>query len=1187
MKYTYLKPSLLLAVALAAAGPLARGQTVDPKTTASTDTKVKDSKSDDTVVLSPFTVTSSDDEHGYTATDSLAGTRLRTDLRDIGAAISVVTKDFLNDTGITNAGTLLTYATNTEVGGVHGNYSGFGTGTGVYENRINPQSTTRIRGLDGGDNTRDYFLTNIPWDSYNIDRIDTVRGPNSILYGLGSPAGIINTTLNDARFKNKTVIETRFGRFGSYRGSLDTNVVLLPNELALRINSEYSATQYRQDPAFNNDFRQFGALRYDPRALNIGDRMTTTIKASFEHGKISSNNPTNSPPVDAISPWFDPTKGNRFTTDPFITNNANLTNPTWTFHGIVTDYSPNGGSGNGVPNQADGSLNPYFNPWVGVPFQSGATVLTGVSPQVPGGQTYFQPSLSLGNSPSVLHNSINSIAYNQFSGVNTYDGYAGAAKIPGYTTGLFKSTDMLDRSVFDYYDKLIGGDNARQWQNWTSFNASLSQTFLSNRVGYEAAFHQEQYHNGQWAIFNQGNGTLELWTQNYTADGRPDPNFGKPYITSTGQYGNNSQDDRNTDVRITGFGEVRGSDFVDSTSKLAHIIGRQRVTGLYSTYAKYQEDKSWMLYATDPSYDQTYQPNNSQAINLTNYAPHIVSFLGGSLANAASLSGANLSYASHVNVPLNGSINQFIPKWTAPATLDPNGVWVPPAGQPGAINADNSANYQGWTPTPVHILSAFNGDQNSLYTSGDKQETKVASKAFIWQGYFFDGLVVPLIGVRKDTVRTSSAQPGQNTDGTKNLSDPSYQLGTQTIESGTTRSYSIVAHLPARIKSKLPWGMDVSAYYNQSENFQPGSGRVDVYGASLADPSGTTKDYGVTVSFLENRLTLKVNKYKSQILNASSGLDNTWYIGQGLERGYVYDQFYKNDFGQDWQNHFQPNAPGQTQAQATALQGPSVAAWDQFLQDPDVKKIFTAWKLQSTGPLAWQTGQLTSQSPVGYTGTQDNVSKGYEFELSGQVTKNWTLTANASKVQAIVTNVGGAALSGWANKYNTFMQGPGGDVRIWWGGGPSIRDDWNTFWAPYSKGQIGADSDVSELRPWNFNAVTNYRFDHGFLKGLSAGGAYRWASHNIIGYPTTQDSAGNFHFDLAHPIHGPINNSVDMWLGYDFKTNSKIKWHVQLNLRNVFATDKLIPVNVQYTGVYAAYRIPEPLGWEFTTRLEF
>src|SRR5688572_15583200 len=42
----------------------------------------------DTVVLSPFTVTETEDT-GYVATSSLAGTRIKTDLRDLAGSISV------------------------------------------------------------------------------------------------------------------------------------------------------------------------------------------------------------------------------------------------------------------------------------------------------------------------------------------------------------------------------------------------------------------------------------------------------------------------------------------------------------------------------------------------------------------------------------------------------------------------------------------------------------------------------------------------------------------------------------------------------------------------------------------------------------------------------------------------------------------------------------------------------------------------------------------------------------------------------------------------------------------------------------------------------------------------------------------------------------------------------------------
>ena len=68
-------------------------------------------KSDDEIVeMSPFVVTS-ESTHGYAATNTLAGTRLNTPLKDIGTAISVVTKEFMEDIGASGAQSLLTYTT--------------------------------------------------------------------------------------------------------------------------------------------------------------------------------------------------------------------------------------------------------------------------------------------------------------------------------------------------------------------------------------------------------------------------------------------------------------------------------------------------------------------------------------------------------------------------------------------------------------------------------------------------------------------------------------------------------------------------------------------------------------------------------------------------------------------------------------------------------------------------------------------------------------------------------------------------------------------------------------------------------------------------------------------------------------------------------------------------------------------
>ena len=58
------------------------------------------------IELSPFTVNTTSDV-GYRAENTLAGSRLNTKLRDTPASISVFTKEFLDDLGITDIAQLV------------------------------------------------------------------------------------------------------------------------------------------------------------------------------------------------------------------------------------------------------------------------------------------------------------------------------------------------------------------------------------------------------------------------------------------------------------------------------------------------------------------------------------------------------------------------------------------------------------------------------------------------------------------------------------------------------------------------------------------------------------------------------------------------------------------------------------------------------------------------------------------------------------------------------------------------------------------------------------------------------------------------------------------------------------------------------------------------------------------------
>src|ERR1700676_2737226 len=111
------------------------------------------SSSGDVVTLNPFEVDASKDI-GYYAENTLAGSRLRTNVGDLASSITVVTKQQLDDTGALNIHDVFLYEANTE---------GAGTYTPMYLNR------GQASDLIGG-----YSSDNGP--SFGIQQANRVRG---------------------------------------------------------------------------------------------------------------------------------------------------------------------------------------------------------------------------------------------------------------------------------------------------------------------------------------------------------------------------------------------------------------------------------------------------------------------------------------------------------------------------------------------------------------------------------------------------------------------------------------------------------------------------------------------------------------------------------------------------------------------------------------------------------------------------------------------------------------------------------------------------------------------------------------------------------------------------------------------------------------------------------------------------
>ncbi len=1195
---------------------------------------------EEVIVLSPFEVTASEST-GYVATSTLAGSRINTQLKDVGSAISVVTSEFLKDTGATDSKSLLQYTTNTEVASIQGNFTRASASLQTEEgNFTTPNTNTRVRGLTSADNTRGFFMTDIPWDSYNVDRVDMQRGPNAILFGMGSPAGIINTTTKSAQFRNFGELEFRYGSYGANRISFDYNHTLLEDELALRVAAVRNDEQYKQKPAYSLDRRLFATARYEPKFLNKGDHKTS-IKLNYESGSIRSNNPRVITPIDYITPWY--TALNQATYNPWKVRDID---PRYTYDAndnVATVTLPTGAGqlsrnyGNYIPvglpagsttGLLSGGVNPAYQPWLG-----------GVASSYQGGPlTFFMPGSTVPS--SMVPNGFDNLpfALNSAGGFdNTLEGFPNWQRVALVSTrtyannandpysALILNNTLTDPSIFDFYNNLIDGGNKSEWQNFHNFSASLSQTFFKQKFGFEAAYDQSVYRRGQYSLLTDQRAGVMVDLNTHNMDGTPNANLGKPYIADAGIYGNNEAQINREASRVSAYFDHNFNEG-GKGNWFMKLLGRHTVSGLYSQDMFRQADRSFMRWGTGLDYAGLLVQNPAtMSIKDNRRVLHPVVYLSDtSLIGTSLASGLNIPRAGdEIQLPETMKYQYFNSHWNAAASIKPGDRWINTRTGGISNQSENPANYVGWSSADIAVLDAKNADDRDALTySAALSKKKSDSRAAVWQAYFWDGAIVGMYGIRRDHVKSWSAS-GRATAGTEVIDygyvDPTTGLKQYStvgkpysITVEDTPSWSVVGHLTKLLGR---WGdsipVNVSFFYNSSSNFQVSGTRYTIYGNAIAPQSGKTLDRGIAISTKDDRFSLRINKYESNVKDATStaGL-NTWLIGNngdtlftwGENRADMYeynlgavgDPSSAND-GRSWNYNYQavqkPNGSMQTPEEAAAQEAAAVAGWRAFTATPQVQKFLKAFGYSDFGVIQ----PTTLQRLPGFNYTEDQVSRGWEFEFTANPLPNWRISMNASKTQATRTNIGGSDFVDFVENMNTYMQGPAGDIRLWWGG--SVNDttgrEWQrTFYSNYAFMRLGEGTFSPELRKWRFNLVTNYDFRSGFLKGVSVGLGYRWQDKVAIGYPTSIEN-GAFVYDLENPYMGPREDAIDFWIGYGKKLSEKIDWRIQLNVRNFGDGNSLIPLTVNpsttdprgYT--VAAWRIAPGQTWTITNTFKF
>jgi len=1116
---------------VAPTAPSARPPTapVPPAAEVATASTASSAATEEAVQLSAFTVSGSKDV-GYTATNTLAGTRLNTPLNEVGTSISVITKEFLNDLVAADSGTLLPYTVSTEVGGVDGNFAGGSMGGGRNDQsgaRAEPERNQRVRGLASAELTRNFFLSDIPFDSYNTERVTLNRGPNALLFGIGSPGGVIdNATLAPVFGSNFHEVRIQLSERWGHRESFDLNRTLIKGRVAVRIAGLNKRTEHTQRPAWDRDQRVYGAitaiLAENKRSPFLG---ATTLRANAEYGDITTNPPNPVPPSDGISSWWSlPSRDlQRFTGTvfPAFYDNGTFT-PRQTINNLTQQSLPTH------------TTIPYFLQFAAVYSQPGGPTqgLTGANSNLNGGQ--------------------GRILWTGVPGRIRVDQYATQHAFNGGTFPGFDNPSIQDRGIFDFYNNLYTGETNRVARDFQAQSVTLEQSLWKGRAGVELSYDYQRYRTVTRLPFNGGAADLRIDINQFIGNDAPNPNLGRPYFVQPDLNENESRSDRET-ARATAFVTLDGKDLFGN-GRAAFWFGRHTFTGMW--------------------FDNTIQTRSRTFGHAYESA---TLDLAGILANTIDQFRRQVGIAAYVGP------SQLATARPADVRLQPLDIVLPRDSdrhQAYYFDGSGPAAQRGVRNTELIVTRYLR--------NGNIGRREIESSVASLQSHWLANHVITIAGLRRDAQDTferlnldNDADPTTRDRLPRgDFDSKAIALNPRAAESakGNTLTWSVVARYPERILPKLPLGADVRVFANRSENFSPVGTRRNVLNELVAPPTGTTKEYGFMFDLFGGKLSARVNRFET----AGEGFTNPALQGAinnaigGIETLSL-------------QRMLDAQASGMTLEQVGLAQV-GISSFEQAYQEiikflPEPTRSARNLRIETLG----NTRRVAGNPIVGAVGTSSFVAKGWEFDLTGNPARGLRVSLNVAQQTTVKSNIAPEFVKFAEEMRANIDRSPIRDVRD----SPVLgelstyatRHNGNTL-VPLRAELTKEGTKSLEQREWRVNFVASYDFS-GRLRGWGVGSGLRWQSEVATGYPNVIVN-GVVQPDLARPFFGDPEFNGDVWLSYRRRIfGDRVAWRVQLNVRNLVGSQDLITVTTNPDGRPAIVRVPPDRQFILSNTLRF
>ncbi len=243
------------------------------------------------VVLAPFEVVG-DPSDSYEALNftSLSGTNRSLDKLPVTA--EVLSATLLADLAVTDAIDMLNkYATGIGPGETS---PGSSSASGTQDGDRFAMGSFSVRGLDAGPVRRNGFLTagNLG-EAFTTDRMEIIRGPQSLLFGAGSTGGVINLQTKKAQFGRTFAQPTfRVDSLGSQRFELDANVYrkVAGRRVALRLGAVRSDQNFWRELLYRQTKGYYGEMAVEllPASntvfrFEVEDRISEGVEAKSQN----------------------------------------------------------------------------------------------------------------------------------------------------------------------------------------------------------------------------------------------------------------------------------------------------------------------------------------------------------------------------------------------------------------------------------------------------------------------------------------------------------------------------------------------------------------------------------------------------------------------------------------------------------------------------------------------------------------------------------------------------------------------------------------------------------------------------------------------------------------------------------------------------------------------------------------